>query len=312
MDEVRDRPGDSLGSALVTPPLAAVAAGSAVLGLAGGWLVPRVIARLPEPAPEAEPAAAPDPHQPTTQTEPDTAAEPDTATEPDTAAEQDTAARPDPDLAAGEPAASEAGDPAASAPPDEKVPYAQLAASPGLAWRSALAAAVACGVAGWSLGWSPALPTWLFLGVVGVALGYIDWRTRLLPTRIIAPSYAVVVALTVLASALAADWGALLGALYGWLVFGGVYVVLWFVYPRGMGYGDVRLSGVLGIALGWLGWAELLTGLYAGFLLGAVIGGGLSLLKIVDRKRYPFGPFMLLGALAGVVVGPTIAGWYGS
>ena len=78
-----------------------------------------------------------------------------------------------------------------------------------------------------------------------------------------------------------------------------------------MGYGDVRLSGVLGIALGYLGWAELLTGVYAGFLIGGVGGLLLSALRIVDRKAYPFGPFMLVGALVGVLAGPYVAAWYG-
>ena len=77
-----------------------------------------------------------------------------------------------------------------------------------------------------------------------------------------------------------------------------------------MGYGDVRLAGLLGIALGWLGWSELLTGVYAGFLLGGVGGLALSLLRLVDRRAYPFGPFMLLGALVGVLAGPAVAGWY--
>ena len=87
---------------------------------------------------------------------------------------------------------------------------------------------------------------------------------------------------------------------------GGLYLLLWFVYPRGMGYGDVRLSGVLGIALGHLGWGELVVGVYGGFLLGGVLGGVLALLSKVDRKGYPFGPFMFLGALVGVVVGQPI------
>ena len=78
-----------------------------------------------------------------------------------------------------------------------------------------------------------------------------------------------------------------------------VFFVLWFIYPRGMGFGDVRLSGLLGLVLGYLGWSEWVVGLYGGFLLGALIGGVLSLLKVVDRKGYPFGPFMLVGASGG-------------
>ena len=65
-----------------------------------------------------------------------------------------------------------------------------------------------------------------------------------------------------------------------------------------------------GSALGWLGWAEVRVGVYAGFLLGAFGGGLLALLRVVDRKRYPFGPFMLLGALVGVLLGPPLGAWY--
>ena len=102
------------------------------------------------------------------------------------------------------------------------------------------------------------------------------------------------------------DTDDLVRAGWGWLLAGGLYLVLWFLYPRGMGYGDVRLSGILGIALGYAGWSELVVGIYGGFILGGVVGGLLALLRRVDRSGYPYGPFMLLGALLGVVLGPWI------
>ncbi len=92
----------------------------------------------------------------------------------------------------------------------------------------------------------------------------------------------------------------------GWLLAGGVFLLLWLIYPRGLGYGDVRLSGVLGIALGYLGWGELLVGVYGGFLLGGVGGGLLAVSRLVDRKAFPFGPFMLVGALVGVAWGADL------
>jgi leader peptidase (prepilin peptidase) / N-methyltransferase len=249
-----------------------------LVGAVLGWFVPALVARIPEPAAEVPPD------------------------EVGAAGDDEAPAEASADQA--EPVAVE---PVVEEP---KELYADIAAQPGLAWKSALASAAAAGLVGLRLGWDPALLVWAYLAPVGVALAVVDWRTRLLPTRVIAPSYAVVVVLTLVAAAVSGDWDSAIRAGWGWLVAGGTFFVLWFVYPRGMGYGDVRLSGILGIALGYLGWAELLTGVYAGFLLGGVSGLLLSLLRIVDRKAYPFGPFMLLGALVGVLAGPYVAAWY--
>jgi leader peptidase (prepilin peptidase) / N-methyltransferase len=77
-----------------------------------------------------------------------------------------------------------------------------------------------------------------------------------------------------------------------------------------MGFGDVRLAGVLGLALGLLGWGQLALGVYAGFLIGGVGGLVLSAARLVDRRAYPFGPFMLLGALVGVLFGGEVVEVY--
>ncbi len=187
-----------------------------------------------------------------------------------------------------------------------KEPYAAIADLRGLGPGSALAAAVLGAAVATAVGWEPELAAWLYLVPIGVALAVVDWRTLLLPTAVIAPSYVVVLVLVALAAGIERDLDDLLRAGLGWLVAGALYGVLWLLYPRGMGYGDVRLSGVLGMALGQLGWAELLVGVYSGFLLGGVVGGVLSLLHVVRRSGYPFGPFMLLGAVVGVVTGPAV------
>ncbi|HLN77083.1 MAG TPA: A24 family peptidase [Nocardioidaceae bacterium] len=258
----------------------------AVLGALLGWFVPALVSRIPEPEPEMD-STGPD----------EAGAVGDGSREPaaETAADQTAAEQ----TAAEQVAAEE---------PKER--YDAIAALPGLAWKTALASALTSALVGARLGWDPALLVWAYLVPVGVALALVDWRTRLLPTKVIAPSYAVVVALTLLAGAISGDWDSVIRAGLGWLIAGGTFFVLWFVYPRGLGYGDVRLSGLLGIALGYLGWGELLTGVYAGFLLGGVGGLLLSVLRIVDRKAYPFGPFMLVGAVVGVLAGPGVAAWY--
>jgi leader peptidase (prepilin peptidase) / N-methyltransferase len=189
-----------------------------------------------------------------------------------------------------------------------KILYAEVAAAPGLAWKSALASALCAGLIGAEVGWEWSLTFLLYLCPVGVALAYVDYRTRLLPTRVIAPSYAVVAALALLSGLLSSDTDALVRAAAGWLVAGLAFWLLWRFTP-GMGYGDVRLSGVLGIALGFLGWPELLVGIYSGFLIGTVGWIPLRLLRITKDRNFPFGPFMLVGAVVGVVWGADVAGY---
>ena len=194
---------------------------------------------------------------------------------------------------------------------DDKLPYAVLAAGRRLGIRCAVAAGVVAGSIGAVLGPDWSLPVWVYLAVVGVGLGYVDWRTKLLPYRLVAPSYPIVALLLVGAAAATADGDALLRAVIAGAATFAIFYALWFVYPPGMGYGDVRLSGVLALALGWLGWSQLVVGVYAGFLLGALVGGALAVAKVVDRRSYPFGPFMLAGTWLGVVTGPLTAPWLG-
>lgn len=185
---------------------------------------------------------------------------------------------------------------------ETKPPYAELAGRPAAWWCGGLAAA-AGGLLGWRIGWAAPLAAWLVLAIAGAVLGYVDLRTRFLPSAIIWPTYGVVTLLLVLASVLTGDWAALLRAV---LAGGGTFAVfylLWWVYPAGLGFGDVRLSGLLGGALGWFGWAELVIGMYGGFVLGAVLGLLLMAVKVFERKAFAFGPFMLAGALLGVLAG---------
>jgi leader peptidase (prepilin peptidase) / N-methyltransferase len=205
-----------------------------------------------------------------------------------------------------EPDAPEA--PEAAEPGTPKELYADIAALPGLAWKCALAAGLAAGLVGLTLGWVWPLTYLVYLCPVGVALAVVDFRTYFLPTRIIAPSYGVVLALILLSFAFDHDVDDVVHAVVGWAITGLVYLLLWFFTP-GMGYGDVRLSGVLGLALGHLGWGQLLVGVYSGFLLGGLGWFVLRLLGLTKNRSYPAGPFMLLGTLVGVVWGADLWGY---
>ena len=160
-------------------------------------------------------------------------------------------------------------------------------------------------------GLDAALPAYLYLVAVGIALALIDIDLYRLPDALTLPSYPV--ALVLLGgAALAQDatdaW--LRAVICGAIAFA-FYFAVWFAYPAGMGFGDVKLSGVLGIYLGWLSYGVLCVGLFLGFLVGGIFSIGLVVLKDGGRKtKVPFGPFMLLGAYLAVLVGQPMVDAY--
>ncbi|MDR6198714.1 leader peptidase (prepilin peptidase)/N-methyltransferase [Microbacterium sp. SORGH_AS428] len=135
------------------------------------------------------------------------------------------------------------------------------------------------------------------LAILSVVLAVIDVRTHRLPNALVLPAYPFLLAALALASIGRADMVPFLQAVAGGAIAFVFYLLLRLVQPRGMGGGDVKLAGLLGIALGYLGWDALLLGLFAGFLLGGLFSVGLLLSRRGSRRtRIPFGPWMLLGA----------------
>lgn len=163
----------------------------------------------------------------------------------------------------------------------------------------------------WNFGLTWELPAYLYFAAVGVALALIDLDTRRLPNAIVLPSYVVAGLLLLLPAIADGRWNDYLAAWLGALALFAFYFLLAFVYPAGMGFGDVKLAGVLGLYLGWLGWGPLIVGAFLGFLLGALVGGGLMVVKRAGRKTaIPFGPFMIAGALIAVIAGQSLADLY--
>lgn len=151
------------------------------------------------------------------------------------------------------------------------------------------------------------LPAYLYLGAIAVALAMIDLDVHRLPNTIVLPSYLVVTVLLLVPALFMESWqDAARAALAGAVLFS-FYFAIAFAYPAGMGFGDVKLAGVLGVYLGWLGWGVLLVGGFLGFLLGGVLGGALMVVGRAGRKsRIPFGPFMLGGALLAILFGQSV------
>ena len=139
----------------------------------------------------------------------------------------------------------------------------------------------------------------------------IDLEHYIIPNRIVYPVGLMLVPLFALAALLGDNWDAFTRSLLGGLAAFGVLFVIHVISPRGMGFGDVRLCFILGLALGWLGWEQVLLGIFAGFLYGAVIGVLLIALHIRKRNQHvPFGPFLAAGAITVVLVGAPLVDWY--
>lgn len=156
-----------------------------------------------------------------------------------------------------------------------------------------------------------ALPAYLYLAAIGVALALIDLDVRRLPNAIVLPSYLVGAALLVPAVVSGGDWRAGVRALAAMALLWTFYLVLALIYPGGMGLGDVKLAGVLGLYLGWLGWNSVLIGAFSAFLLGGLAGAGLLLAGRASRKSaLPFGPYMLAGAFLAVFAAAPLSHWY--
>lgn len=229
-------------------------------GLLGGLVVPRLIAAVPEPAPEEEPA-----------------------TPVREGSIDDDSMHPD------------------------KEPYVDIAATPGLALRAAGVGALAGAGFGAALGWDWALLFCLVAVPFALALSVIDLRVHLLPSILCLWAAGAIAAAVLLAGLLAWEPGNLLRSLGGAVILFFVFFLMWRF--RLVGGGDVDAAGLLGLVLGWFGWAALFWGAWLSFFLGA-IGGTISKL-VTKRKYYPHGPFMFLGAWVMVVFREPLLGFLG-
>ncbi|MFB9521924.1 A24 family peptidase [Streptomyces cremeus] len=167
-----------------------------------------------------------------------------------------------------------------------------------------LLCALACAALAAATGPRPELGVWLLLAPFVLLLAAVDLRVRRLPDVLTLPLAAAGAVLLGLAQLLPGDGGSWLGALLGGAGLGAAHLLLHLINPDGMAFGDVKLALVTGTALGWYGFPVLFTGTFAGFLLGSLYGLGLIVTGRGSRKsQFPFGPFMIAGAWAGVLLG---------
>lgn len=160
----------------------------------------------------------------------------------------------------------------------------------------------------WSVGPHADLAAHLVVVASFVALSLIDLDTKRLPDVIVLPAFAATTVLLAVAALVDDRWPDLGRAGLGAAIGLGLLGLIHLVAPRGLGFGDVKLAGVCGLLLGWHGLADVVLGLYGGFVLGAVVGGALIAL---GRARFgrsiPFGPFLAAATLLTALVGGPVA-----
>ncbi|MFF0204117.1 prepilin peptidase [Streptomyces sp. NPDC005017] len=289
-----------------------------VWGGAAGALLPRAIHRFSAPAGEPWHERCPGGHPLRGWTGPARCPEcaagvPPTDVSPTGASQVDAAATPPADPSSAEAADAPAADvpalpPSAPAAAGHPVPTASGASYGPGALGPATATALVCAALAAATGARPELGVWLLLAPVCVLLAAVDLRVRRLPDPLTLPLAAAAVALLGLAALLPEHAGEWTTSVLGAFALGAGYFVLFLINPGGMGFGDVKLALGAGAALGWYGWGTVMLGTFAGFLLGALYGGALVVARRADRRTaIPFGPFLIGGALLGVLAGAYTA-----
>jgi leader peptidase (prepilin peptidase)/N-methyltransferase len=136
-----------------------------------------------------------------------------------------------------------------------------------------------------------------------VVLVWIDADVHRLPDGIVLPAYPALLVLVALAAGGLGQWSSLWRALACMAALYAAYFVLAFISPSSLGFGDVKLAGLIGLVLGWLGVPHLLLGALAGFLVGGVVGLVLLVGRRVGlRSHIAFGPSMLVGAFVAIAL----------
>jgi leader peptidase (prepilin peptidase)/N-methyltransferase len=156
--------------------------------------------------------------------------------------------------------------------------------------------------------WS--LPAHLWFAWSLVSLSMIDIDTHKLPNRLLYPCLAGSLVLLAAAGLITSDYRSMMEGAVGGLLSFAVMFVIWFFARGGLGYGDVRLAGLLGLHLGYVSLPHVPLGLFLGFFAGAAVGIVLLAMGRSRKQKLPFGPFLAVGALATLLWGQPLIDLY--
>jgi len=148
-----------------------------------------------------------------------------------------------------------------------------------------------------------AVPAYCYFGAVVAVTSASDVAVRCIPNCAVLPAYLIGPALLALASAASGPWWPLARAGIAMALLAGFYLAFGIAFPAGMGLGDVKWAGAVGLYVSWLAWSVVATATLLAFAAAAV---ALLLLRLAtslpDRLLLPMAPFMSAGALVNVLV----------
>jgi len=144
----------------------------------------------------------------------------------------------------------------------------------------------------------------LILVTALVPIVLIDLETFTIPNAITLPA-----AVAALVAGLALNIDDVDEQLIAGAAAGGFFMIAWLVKPKGMGLGDAKLAGVMGLCLGRAVAPAVLIGLISGVLVGGVIMARVGV-QAGRKTKVPFGPFLALGAVIALFVGDSVVDWY--
>ena len=174
-----------------------------------------------------------------------------------------------------------------------------------------LASGALFGIVAWQVGVTPLLPAFLAFVWVLLVLSVIDARTRRIPNAITYPAVPVLLVLVIGGALAQGDLAAAIRSPLAGLAAFAALLIIALVTPKGMGMGDVKLAGLMGIVLGALSWPHVLLGVFGGFLVGGVTAIVLLVLRVRRRRDLiPFGPYLAAGALAALLYGEPLIDAY--
>ncbi|MFC1916014.1 prepilin peptidase [Chloroflexota bacterium] len=163
----------------------------------------------------------------------------------------------------------------------------------------------------WHYGLSAEFALTAFYGSLFIVLGVIDLKHGLILNKIVYPAVAVALIISIFlpqAEIVSLPWPASLNGIIGGAI-GFIFLLIpILVYPKGMGWGDVKMAGLIGLITGF---PLVFVALLSAVILGGLIASALLLLKIKERKEaIPFGPFLSLATIVTLLWGSNILNWY--